>query len=75
MTSCRGAWWREQAAAEAVAHYQDAINERAVTIDRGGCVAARSEHSVIAMFGMTFLFLRWKDGAWAQTLLPKTEKL
>jgi hypothetical protein len=27
---------------------QDAINERAVTIDRGGCAPARSEHNVIA---------------------------
>jgi hypothetical protein len=41
-----------------VAHYQGAINEQALTIDRGGCAAARSEHSVIATFGMTFLFLR-----------------
>jgi hypothetical protein len=49
-----------------VAHYQDAINERAVTIDRGGCAAARSEHSVIATFGMTFLFLRWKDAIGAR---------
>jgi hypothetical protein len=31
-----------------VAHYQDAINERAVTIDGGGCAPARSKHSVIA---------------------------
>ncbi|MCW2911163.1 MAG: hypothetical protein JWL68_5952, partial [Actinomycetia bacterium] len=30
---------------------------RAVTIDHGGCAPARSEHSVIATFGMTFLFL------------------
>jgi hypothetical protein len=41
-----------------VAHCQDAINERAVTIDGGGCAPPRSEHSVIATFGMTFLFLR-----------------
>lgn len=41
-----------------VAHYQGAINEQAVTIDPGGCAAAGSEHSVIAKFGMTFLFLR-----------------
>jgi hypothetical protein len=40
-----------------VAHYQDAINVRPVTIDHGGCAPARSEHSVIATFGMTFLFL------------------
>ena len=41
-----------------MAHYQGAINEQAVTIDPGGCAAAGSEHSVIAKFGMTFLFLR-----------------
>jgi hypothetical protein len=31
-----------------VAHYQDAINERALTIDGGGCAPARSAHNVIA---------------------------
>jgi hypothetical protein len=34
-----------------VAGYQDAINQRAVTIDRGGCAAVRSKHSVIARLG------------------------
>jgi hypothetical protein len=38
-----------------VAHYQGAVNWRAMTIDRGGFAAARSEHSVMARFGMTFL--------------------
>jgi hypothetical protein len=38
-----------------------AINQQAVTIDRGGCAAARSEHSVAATFRMTFLSPRSKD--------------
>jgi hypothetical protein len=31
-------------------HYQDAIHQRIVTIDRGRCVPARSKHSVISTF-------------------------
>jgi len=30
-----------------VAHYQGAINERAVTIDHDGCTPPRSEHNLV----------------------------